>query len=70
MIQGKKLAQPNTVLNEREEKRFEEFYVRFSRTGQSLTFSELLMFALDRSIIHNKIGFSTLHAYFDDACSQ
>jgi hypothetical protein len=56
-------------LNEREEKRFEEFYVRFSRTGAILTFSELLMFALDRSIIHNKIGFSVLHMFFEDACS-
>lgn len=58
------------MLSEREEKRFEEFYARFSRSGSALTFSEFLMFALDRSIVNNKIGFSVLHAYFEDAIAQ
>lgn len=63
----RKILQTSTTLSEKEEKRFEEFFAKFSRNGSQLTFSELLMFALDRSIIHNKIGFSLLHHFFEDA---
>jgi hypothetical protein len=63
----RKILQTSTTLSQKEEKRFEEFFIKFSRNGSQLTFSELLMFALDRSIVHNKIGFSLLHRFFEDA---
>jgi len=67
---GRKLTQPYTLLKEREEKRFEEFFHRFSRSGTTLSFSEFIMFSIDRSIIHNKIGLSILQNYFDIAFKQ
>lgn len=62
-----KQSQPTTVLKEREERRFEEFFIKFSRSAQTLTFAELLMFALDRNLIQNKHSIGMLLQQFDDA---
>lgn len=39
--------------------------MKFSRTGSTLTFTELANFALDRNLIQNKNTFSVLLKYFD-----
>ena len=55
------------MLKEREERRFEEFFNKFSRNGTSLNFADILMFALDRSLVTNGNNFSMFLTHFDDA---
>ena len=55
------------MLKEREERRFEEFFNKFSRNGTSLNFADILMFALDRSLITNGNNFIMFLNHFDDA---
>ncbi|CAD8089476.1 unnamed protein product [Paramecium primaurelia] len=59
--------QDTVVLKEREERRFEEFFNKFSRNGTSLNFADILMFALDRSLVTNGNNFSMFLTHFNDA---